>query len=90
MVNLASTYRNQGWWTEAEQLDVQVMKTRKRVLGDEHSSTLASMANLALTFQEQGLYNKAYLLLQQCCRLQEKVLGLEHLDTVASLKALQA
>jgi hypothetical protein len=34
MANLASTYRNQGRWKEAEELDVQVMETRKRVLGE--------------------------------------------------------
>ena len=33
MGNLASTYRNQGRWNEAEQLDVQVMEMRKKVLG---------------------------------------------------------
>ena len=32
MANLASTYWNQGRWKEAEELFVQVMETRKRVL----------------------------------------------------------
>ncbi|KAH8691714.1 hypothetical protein GQ44DRAFT_593716, partial [Phaeosphaeriaceae sp. PMI808] len=31
--NLESTYRNQGRWKEVEELAVQVMKTRKGVLG---------------------------------------------------------
>jgi Tetratricopeptide repeat len=30
--NLASTYRNQGRWNEAEELQVQVRETTKRVL----------------------------------------------------------
>jgi hypothetical protein len=30
MANLASTYRNQGRWKEAEELDVQVMETSLR------------------------------------------------------------
>jgi hypothetical protein len=30
MANLASTYRNQGRWREAEELDVQVMQRRER------------------------------------------------------------
>ncbi|KAF5512206.1 Kinesin light chain 3 [Colletotrichum aenigma] len=38
--NLASTYRKQGRWKEAEELEVRVMETRKRVLGEEHSDTL--------------------------------------------------
>jgi len=49
MANLASTFWNQGRWKEAEELEVQVMETRKRVLGQEHPSTLTSMANLAFT-----------------------------------------
>jgi hypothetical protein len=51
MSNLASTYRNQGRWKEAESLGVQVMERRKRVLGLEHPSTLTSMANLAFTWK---------------------------------------
>ncbi|OHW96949.1 TPR domain protein, partial [Colletotrichum incanum] len=47
MANLASTYWNQGRWKEAEELDVRVMETSSRVLGDEHPHTLTSMANLA-------------------------------------------
>ncbi|KAF2740962.1 HET-domain-containing protein, partial [Polyplosphaeria fusca] len=35
---------NDGRWTEAEQLEVQVMETSSRVLGDEHPDTLTSMA----------------------------------------------
>ena len=33
MANLASTYWKQGRWIEAEELGVQVMEIRKRVLG---------------------------------------------------------
>jgi tetratricopeptide repeat protein len=33
MGNLASTYKNQRRWNEAEQLQVQVMDMRKKLLG---------------------------------------------------------
>lgn len=36
-LNLASIYWDQGRWKEAEQLQMQVMKTRKKILGEEHS-----------------------------------------------------
>jgi Tetratricopeptide repeat len=49
--NLASTYRKQGRWKEAEKLEVQVMETIKRVLGGEHPDTLISMGNLASTYR---------------------------------------
>ena len=38
MTNFASTYLEQGRWKEAEELQVQVIETRKRVLGHEHPS----------------------------------------------------
>jgi hypothetical protein len=47
MANLASTYRDQGRWDEAEKLEVQVIETSKTKLGVDHPSTLTSMANLA-------------------------------------------
>ena len=52
MANLASTYKNQERWKKTEELKVQVMETRKRVLGEEHPETLASINNLASTFLE--------------------------------------
>ena len=39
MANLASTYRNQGRWEAAEELDVQVMETSKKKLGADHPDT---------------------------------------------------
>ncbi len=59
MGNLASTYRNQGRWDEAETLEVQVMETRKTKLGADHPSTLTSMANLASTYRNQGRWDEA-------------------------------
>jgi hypothetical protein len=59
MVNLASTYRNQGRWDAAEELDVQVMETRKKKLGADHPSMLTSMANLASTFWNQNRWDAA-------------------------------
>jgi Tetratricopeptide repeat len=50
MADLASTYWNQGLLKEAEDLEVQVLETERRVLGAEHPETLASMANMAHTF----------------------------------------
>jgi hypothetical protein len=54
MGNLASTYRNQGRWKEAEVLDVLMMETTKRVLGVEHPDTLTHMANLVSAHSNQG------------------------------------
>jgi Tetratricopeptide repeat len=59
MANLASTYRNQGRWEEAEELEVQVMEMRKRVLRHEHPDTLISRAGLAWTYSNQGRWKEA-------------------------------
>ena len=40
MASLAATFRKQGRWNEAEELDVQVLGARKKVLGQEHLATL--------------------------------------------------
>jgi Tetratricopeptide repeat len=50
MESLGSTYRGQGRWKEAEELDERVMETRKRVLEEEHPDTLASMHSLVSTY----------------------------------------
>ena len=54
MANLASTYSKHGWWDEAEELRVEVIKTRKKVLGDKHPLTLTSMSKLAATYWKQA------------------------------------
>ncbi|KAH8727390.1 hypothetical protein GQ44DRAFT_825097 [Phaeosphaeriaceae sp. PMI808] len=55
----AMTLYSDGRYNESEELFVQVMETRKRMLGDEHPDTLTSMANLALTYRNQGRWKKA-------------------------------
>ena len=40
IANLVSTYQNQGWWEEAEKLEVQVTETRKTKLGADHPDKL--------------------------------------------------
>jgi hypothetical protein len=53
------TVHEDGRWREAKELFVQVMETRKRVLGEEHPSTLTSIANLASTYGNQGRWKEA-------------------------------
>jgi hypothetical protein len=43
----------------AEKSFFQGMETFKRVLGEEHPSTLTSMANLASTYRNQGRWKEA-------------------------------
>ncbi|KAF2475564.1 uncharacterized protein BDR25DRAFT_350908, partial [Lindgomyces ingoldianus] len=73
---------------EAEELEVQVIETFKRVLGEEHPDTLTSMNNLAFTLKGQGYQGKAISLMEGCFQLREKVLGPQHPYTASSLSCL--
>jgi len=86
--NLAETYRKQGRWKEAEELEVQVMETSLRVLGEEHPDTLTSMNNLAFTLKGRGQNAEAIELIEKCVQLQTLVLGAEHPYTLSSSAAL--
>jgi len=70
---------------EAEELNVQVMETRKRVLGPEHPDTLSSMANLASTFGNKGRWDEAEELFVQVIETFKRALGSEHPSTLNSM-----
>jgi len=78
----------QGLWDQAEELEVQALETRKRVLGPEHPDTLISMANLASTYRNQGRWDHAEELEIQALETRKRVLGLEHPDTLISMANL--
>ena len=77
-----------GRWKEAEELEVQVVETRKRVLREEHPDALTSVHNLAFTLKRQGHNDKAISLMEKCLQLQEQVFGPQHPYTISSLEAL--
>ena len=82
----------QGRWTEVEKLGVQVMETRKGVLGPEHPDTLMSMWNLSYALKELYRHVEAISdsLLQACVRLQDRLLSPTHPDTVDATADLEA
>ena len=90
MANLAATYRNQGRWKEAEELNVEVMKTMKSVLGDKHPDTLTSMNNLAFTLQSQARHEEALALMEECFQSRQQVLGKQHPHTQLLLTTLDS
>ncbi|KAJ4160360.1 hypothetical protein NW754_003485 [Fusarium falciforme] len=86
--NLASTFWNQGRWKKAEELEVGVMETMKRVLGEEHPDTLTSMNNLASIFWNQGRWKEAEELQVGVMETRKRVLGEEHPSTLTSMANL--
>jgi tetratricopeptide (TPR) repeat protein len=84
----AMTLYTDGQYKRAEELQVQVMQITKRVLGDEHPSTLTSMGNLALTYESQGRWKDAEELQVQVMQTRKRVLGDEHPSTLTSMANL--
>ena len=64
------------------------MAKRKRVLGDDHPSTLASLNGLAVLFKHMVQYDRALLLYEECLAKYKRVLGDDHPDTLRSLNGL--
>ena len=85
---VGNVYHLEGRWKEAEELEVQVMETSSRVLGQEHPSTLTSMANLASTYRNQGRWKEAEELEVQVMETSSRVLGQEHPSTLTSMANL--
>jgi hypothetical protein len=59
MAKLASTYRDQGKWEDAEKLQLQVVEASKTKLGANHPDVLTSMTNLAFIYRKQGKHEEA-------------------------------
>jgi tetratricopeptide (TPR) repeat protein len=81
---LASIYSKQGRWKEAEELEVQIIKTQKQVLGP-HPNTLISMGNLASIYRKQGRWKEAEELEVQVMEASKQVLGPKHPNTLISM-----
>ncbi|CAN9326633.1 unnamed protein product, partial [Alternaria alternata] len=84
----AAALFSDGRYREAEELQVQVMQTRKRMLTDEHPSTLACINNLALTYSNQGRWKEAEELQVQVRQTSKRVLTDEHPSTLTSMDNL--
>ncbi|KAK2666295.1 hypothetical protein RAB80_017952 [Fusarium oxysporum f. sp. vasinfectum] len=83
--NIASYFFYEGRWKEAEELLGEVVEVRKTTLGEEHPSTLTSMANLASTYKDQGRWKEAEELEVTVIERMKRVLGEEHPDTLTSM-----
>ncbi|KAJ5623935.1 hypothetical protein N7510_000244 [Penicillium lagena] len=85
---LAKGYWLEGRWEEAEQLDVQVLETRKTKLGEDHLDTLTSMASLASTYWNQGRWKEAEQLFVQVLETRKTKLGEDHPETLTIMANL--
>jgi len=90
MAYLASTYRNQGRWAEAEELQAIELEICTKVLGPRHPDTLVSMKNLAFIWKDRGRHGDALGLMQTRFDLRQQILGVGHPYTVSTLSTLKA
>jgi tetratricopeptide (TPR) repeat protein len=79
---------NMGKGTEAEEMSVQAMKVRKKILGREHDDTLDSIAMLGLAYKLRGKWDTAEELEVQVMETCKKKLGVDHPDTLRSMANL--
>jgi tetratricopeptide (TPR) repeat protein len=77
-----------GFWKEAENLQVKVMNTRREVLGAEHPDTLNSMTTFAAICRNQGRWKEAERLEVQIMETRRWVFGVEHPETLTAMAHL--
>jgi tetratricopeptide (TPR) repeat protein len=85
---IGSTYRDLGVYPEAEQQIGRALDLRRRVLGKEHPSTLASMSGLGQVYLLEGKYAQAEPLLTNVRAYGRRVWGEAHPDTLLAMNDL--
>jgi tetratricopeptide (TPR) repeat protein len=77
-----------GQYATAEETYRRVLSLRRKNVGNEEASTLASMNEVGLALSNQGKYEEAEAIHRQTLALREKVLGKEHPGTLMSMNNL--
>ena len=85
---IGNIYYKEGRWKETQELETQVMETRRRLLGLDHVDTMGSMANLASTYRKQGRWEEAEKLQMAELETCSRVLGRENPSTLTSMANL--
>lgn len=67
---------------------MQVIKTYKKNLGEDHPDTLTSIADLASAYSDQGRWEEAKQLRSQVLQARKIKLGEDHPDTLTSIADL--
>jgi tetratricopeptide (TPR) repeat protein len=79
---LARSYRNEGRWTDAENLCLKVLEQRTMLLGMDHPDTITAATGLASTYWKQRRHSEAERLAVDVLERRRRVLGLEHPETI--------
>jgi len=85
---IGNTYQALGKYDEAEGHLVESSAIYRRVLGNEHPSTLNSIGNMGNLLSDQGKYDEAEVYYTEALEGFRRVLGNEHPYTLYSINAL--
>ena len=88
MSNLASAYKSQGKYSDAEALFKPCLDKMKVVLGESNPNTLNTMNSLADVCDLQGKHSDAEVLFKRCLAKRKVVLGENHPDTLRTMNNL--
>ena len=92
MSNLASLYRSQARFAEAETLYRRALAIHIQKSGTNHPDTAASLNNLAFLYEEQEKYPEAESLYRRALTIFARTLGEDHPNTkvfIANLTFIQ-
>jgi tetratricopeptide (TPR) repeat protein len=90
MNNLAVVYLEQRKYAQAEELFAAVLAGWRRLLGEEHSDTLAATENLGVAHLRQQHYALAKPLLTRTLEVRRRVLGPENAATLRAANHVAA
>ncbi|KAJ7314326.1 hypothetical protein DFH08DRAFT_821358 [Mycena albidolilacea] len=88
MVDLATTYCQQGLLKKAEELFIVVLEKQRVLLGEDHPETLQTMSNLASTYGQNGLSRKAREIYIELLAKHRELLSDDHPDTLRTMAGL--
>ncbi len=86
--NFASLMQDMGEYEKALKLYEYSLEISKKVLGEEHPSTVTTISNLAGIYKAMGEYEKALVLYEYSLEISKKVLGEEHPSTATTMNNL--
>ena len=85
---IGMTYRDLGLYPEAQQQLETALSLRRRLLGEDHPDTLASMGDLAVLYRDQSKRAQAESILAKVLNVQRRVLGADRPETLESAHEL--
>jgi len=90
LYRLGELYASQGKFDEAAEAWLQVLQISERLLGFDHTNTLAVMTNLAAVYGQQGRYDDALAMFMYALEANERTHGLEHDSTLNAVNNIAA